>query len=161
MTSWTYGGTHTFSCQVQNPNSLRFCDNPGAFRHLYKLSASYPLPFNTIVSGNFQITDTGDIGASYSVNSLLAGVPITGGGSLSVQLVPPDSYFTDYYKNFDVRFAKTMMMGGGRLVALAEFDNILNLPSVGSVVGTYGSRWLRPTSIQRGRNIRFGIQARF
>jgi hypothetical protein len=36
-----------------------------------------------------------------------------------------------------------------------------NVSNVITVQEAYGPRWLRPTTIQRGRNIRFGTQIRF
>ena len=42
-----------------------------------------------------------------------------------------------------------------------EFDNLFNMRNVVAVTENYGSNWLRPASVQRGRNIRFGIQYRF
>ena len=61
----------------------------------------------------------------------------------------------------DVRFAKTMQTGKLRTTALAEFNNIFNLTSVASVTQNYGANWLRPATVQRGMNVRFGLQMRF
>ena len=47
------------------------------------------------------------------------------------------------------------------MTALAEFDNMFNIQSINAVNQNYGAAWLRPTSVQRGRNIRFGIQVRY
>jgi hypothetical protein len=44
---------------------------------------------------------------------------------------------------------------------LAEFENLFNIQSVNAVTQNYGSNWLRPTSIQRGRNVRFGVQVTY
>ena len=67
-----------------------------------------------------------------------------------------------------MRFSKTMNIGRNRITALAEFDNIFNMRNVVAVGEAYtitaagdGGTWLRPTTVQRGRNIRFGIQYRF
>ena len=54
-----------------------------------------------------------------------------------------------------------MTIGRQRITALAEFDNLLNMRNVVAVTENYGANWLRPASVQRGRNIRFGIQYRF
>ena len=48
-----------------------------------------------------------------------------------------------------------------RFTPLAEFENLLNIRSINQVTQNYGPNWLRPTSIQRGRQIRFGIQVRY
>ena len=177
MTSWTAGKTHTNTCQFENPNSIaggqpgiRFCDTTTPFRYIYKVSGGVPLPFDAMISGVFQIYDTPGSGlalvppyinANYAVTSAIAGYPLTGGGSINVNLVQPNTLFNDYYKIADVRFSKTFTMGRSKIVALAEFDNLFNMSNVVTVQEAFGANWLRPTSIQRGRNIRFGTQVRF
>jgi outer membrane receptor protein involved in Fe transport len=54
-----------------------------------------------------------------------------------------------------------MLIGRNRITALAEFDNLFNMRNVVAVNESYGATWLRPSALQRGRNIRFGIQYRF
>jgi hypothetical protein len=175
MASLTTGTTHIVDCTVDNPNNLRFCDRTIPFRNIIKFSAGVPMKWNINLSGNFQIYDTPGAGlflaapyyaANYTVNSAILGRPYTGGtnavgDSSSLNLLAPNSIFADYYKIFDLRVAKTMTMGRQRITALAEFDNLLNMRNVVSVTENYGANWLRPASVQRGRNIRFGVQYRF
>jgi outer membrane receptor protein involved in Fe transport len=157
-----------------NPNNLRFCDQTTPFRNIFKLSGGIPLPYRIMVSGNFQIYDTPGSGlflgnpyfaAVLPVSTALAGRTVTGGqtstGSISVNLLAPNTIFQDYYKVLDIRFAKSMTMGKLNLTPLAEFENIFNMRSINSVTENYGSNWLRPATVQRGRTIRFGLQARF
>jgi hypothetical protein len=175
MTSMTSGKTHTFDCTVDNPNSLRFCDRTTPFRHIFKISGGWPLPYSVMISGNFQIYDTPGSGlalappyfaANYTVTSGILGRPFTGGtnatgSSATLNLLPPNTIFADYYKIFDLRVSKSMTVGRNRITALAEFDNLLNMRNVVAVTENYGSNWLRPAAVQRGRNVRFGIQYRF
>jgi len=185
FTSITAGKTHTYACTgggvnpaggaQDNPNNLRYCDQTTPFRYIYKVSGGIPLKYQITVSGNFQIFDAPGSGlfltppyfsAIYPVNAAAAGIPaITGGqttpGSVSVNLLQPNSIYQDYYKAVDVRFAKTMQTGKLRTTALAEFNNIFNLTSIASVTQNYGANWLRPATVQRGLNIRFGLQMRF
>jgi hypothetical protein len=174
MTSFTTGKTQSNNCTQDNLNNLRFCDTTTPFRNIFKLSGGVPLPYNVMVSGNFQIYDTPGSGlslvnpyfsANYVVNAAIAGRTITGGqstsSSINVNLLEPNTIFQEYYKIVDVRFSKTMTIGRTRMTPLAEFDNIFNMRSINNVTQNYGANWLRPTAIQRGRNIRFGIQVRF
>ena len=85
----------------------------------------------------------------------------TTGGGITINLLEPNTIFADYYKIFDMRFSKTMLIGRNRITALAEFDNLFNMRNVVAVNESYGTTWLRPSAVQRGRNIRFGIQYRF
>jgi hypothetical protein len=175
MASWTIGKTHIHDCTVENPNSLRFCDRTVPFRHILKFAGNYPLPYRIMLSPIFQIYDTPGSGlflaapyyaANQTVTSAILGRTFTGGtnatgSQANVNLLAPNSIFADYYKIFDMRVSKAMTIGRHHINALAEFDNILNMRNVVSVTENYGSNWLRPASVQRGRNIRFGIQYRF
>ena len=175
MTSLTAGKTHIHDCTTDNPNNLRFCDRTIPFRPIYKASAGVELPYAISVSGNFQFYDTPGSGlflaapyfaANQTINSTVLGRAFTGGtnaagDSASLNLLAPNSIFADYYKIFDMRLAKRMTLGRHRITALAEFDNILNMRNVVAVTENYGANWLRPASVQRGRNIRFGVQYRF
>jgi hypothetical protein len=185
MASLTSGKTHIHDCTVDNPNSLRFCDRTTPFRAILKLSGGMPLPYQIMVSSNFALADTPGSGlflaAPYFAANLqvtsgtaaLQGKTLTGGTSATgtqttVNLLPPNTIFQDYYKIFDMRFSKTMNIGRNRLTALAEFDNIFNMRNVVAVGEAFtitaandGGSWLRPTTVQRGRNIRFGIQYRY
>jgi hypothetical protein len=179
MTSFTTNKTRTNSCNgaQENPNDLRFCDQSTPFRHIFKVSGGVPLKFKVMISGNFQIFDAPGAGlvvvapyfaANMPVNTAAAGRTVTGGqatpGTINVNLLQPNTIYQQYFKLADVRFSKVMNMGPYRLTALAEFENLFNIRSVNQVNQAYagnGATWLRPTSVQRGRNIRFGLQFRF
>jgi hypothetical protein len=175
MASLSIGTTHIHDCAVDNPNSLRFCDRTIPFRPILKVSGGVPLPYAVMISTNFQIYDTPGSGlflaapyfaANFTVNSAVLGRTFTGGtnaagSSATLNLLAPNSIFADYYKLFDARLSKTMTIGRNRITALAEFDNLLNMRNVVAVTENYGSNWLRPAAVQRGRNIRFGIQFRY
>jgi hypothetical protein len=171
FTSVTFGKTHTYSCTRDNPNDLRYCDTTTPYRVIYKLSGGVPLKYKITLSGNFQIYDAPGSGlfltppyfaANQTVTAAVAGQPITGGqatsSSITVNMLQPNTIFQDYYKIADVRVAKTMTVGRMRTTALAEFNNLFNMLSVASVTQNYGANWLRPATVQRGLNIRFGVQ---
>jgi len=180
FTSITLGKTHTYACTgggvagQDNPNNLRYCDQTTPYRAIYKLSGGVPVMWKITLSGNFQIYDAPGSGlfltppyfaANYVVNAANAGIPITGGqttsSSINVNLLAPNTIYQDYYKVADLRVAKTMTINKLRTTALAEFNNVFNLLSIASVTQNYGSNWLRPATVQRGLNIRFGLQMSF
>jgi hypothetical protein len=174
MVSLTSGKQHTNDCDQENPNNLRFCDTTTPFRHIFKLSGGVPLKYDIMLSGNFQIYDAPGAGlfvvppyfaANYVVNAANAGRTITGGQttitSINVNLLEPNKIFQQYYRIADVRLSKTMTLGKLRTTALAEFENLFNIRSINAVTQNYGANWLRPASIQRGLNVRFGLQMRF
>jgi hypothetical protein len=181
MVSWTPGKLHQNTCEAENPNDvpgvapgLRFCDNDLPWRQLFKVSGGVPLPYGFNVSAVFQIYDTPGSGlsltpsyirANYAVTSAIAGYPLTGGGSINVNLVEPGQLFNDYYKILDARVLKDFKLGRLRTTAMAEFYNIFNMTNVISVAEAYSTAnpaaWGRPNSLQRGRQIRGGVQVRF
>ncbi len=155
LSSWTALKVRVNQCQFSNPNSIAggqtgalYCDSTLPFRHIYKLS------------GGLAVTPP-YISANYAVTSAIAGTPLTGGGSLNVNLMPPGYHFNDYYKILDIRVARLFTMGRLKMTTLAEFDNLLNMTNVVSVTEAYGANWLRANALQRGLNVRWGLQIRY
>jgi hypothetical protein len=153
--------TNTLNCDVDNPNSRRFCDDGRPYRHMWKASGSYPLPYDMAVSGVWRLQPGASIGASYTVTSAIAGVPITGGGSLSVQLVEPGIMYNDDLQQLDMRFMKTFRFGNKRLQGLVDIYNLLNSSAVTTINQSYGANWLKPQAIVNARYLRFGGQFDF
>jgi hypothetical protein len=159
---------------VENPNSLRSCNISLPFRSLFKVAGGVPLPLGFSVSAVFQIYDTPGSGlslvppyisANYAVTSAIAGYPLTGGGSINYNLLKPGDLFNDYYKILDARLLKTFSIRRLKTTVMGEFYNILNMTNVVSVAESYSTgnpaAWARPNALQRGRQIRGGIQMRF
>jgi hypothetical protein len=174
MTSWSPGKLRQNSCEVENPNSLRSCNISLPFRSLFKVAGGVPLPLGFSVSAVFQIYDTPGSGlslvppyisANYAVTSAIAGYPLTGGGSINYNLLKPGDLFNDYYKILDARLLKTFSIRRLKTTVMGEFYNILNMTNVVSVAESYSTgnpaAWARPNALQRGRQIRGGIQMRF
>ena len=67
--------TNTFNCDVDNPNSRRFCDDERPFRQMWKASGSWPLPWDMGLSGVWRVLPGASIGSTYTVTSAIAGVP--------------------------------------------------------------------------------------
>jgi hypothetical protein len=151
-------GTSSNFCQVSNPNQLRFCDNSPPFRPIFKLSGMYPFPYGFQVAGTFQVRPGPPLSAVYSVNSAIAGIPLYGVSSLSVQLVEPNTMILDYQKQLDLRITRKFF-GGFRL--LLDIYNVFNSGTVIQANPTWGTSWLRPQSILNGRSMRFGGELNF
>ena len=154
MTSFSPGKVHQSTRQVENPTNLRFCDVDLPWRSLYKVAGGVPLPWGLSTSAVFQIYDTPGSGlsvvppyisANYAVTSAIAGYPLTGGGSINVNLVQPGDLFNDYYKILDGRLLKTFTTGRLKTTVMGEFYNILNMTNVVSVAEAY-----RPRTRRRG-----------
>jgi hypothetical protein len=155
--------TATNTCDVanSNPNNRRFCDQAPPFRTLYKMSTAYGLPYDLQVSGSFQARPGNPVAANYTVNSAIAGVPLTGGGTLTVNLVDPTSRFYDYISQLDTRVSRTFRIGRRRVQAFVEVFNVLNASTVLTQNENFGAQWLQPQIIAQGRRAQVGGQIEF
>jgi hypothetical protein len=155
--------TATTTCDVANPNDLRFCDSVPPFRTLYKLSGAYTIPWDVQLSGSLQAVPGNDIDANFTFNSARAGVPITGGGNLTVNLVEPDTMFLDYQTQLDMRLSRNFRFGSGqrRVQTYVDIFNVLNASTVASVNQTFGSNWLRPLVVMQARRFQLGVRVDF
>jgi hypothetical protein len=139
-----------------NPNNRRFCNQVPPFRTLYKFSASYTLPFDVQVSGSFQARPGISIGSFYTFNSAVAGVPLTGGGNMTVTVADPTTQFYDYVKTNDMRIARSFRFAGMRAQPFVEIFNVLNLSTVLTVNENVGPNYFEPSSIVQGRRFQLG-----
>jgi hypothetical protein len=154
--------TATNTCDVNNPNNLRFCEVTPPFQTLYKLSFGYTIPWDVQFSGSLQAVPGNDIDANYSFNSAVAGVTLNGVNSLSVNLVEPETKFYDYQTQLDARLARSFRVGSGkRLQAYMDIFNLLNASTVVSVNQTFGQNWLRPLVVTQARRFQFGARFDF
>jgi hypothetical protein len=113
------------------------------------------------VSGVWRILPGASLGASYTVTSAIAGVPLTGGGSLSVQLVEPGTLYNDDQQQLDLRVMKTFRFGKVRVQGLLDMYNVLNASTVTTINQSFGANWLKPQAIVNARYLRFGGQLDF
>ena len=69
--------------------------------------------------------------------------------------------FENRIMQVDVRLTKNFRFGRTRLQGMFDIYNVLNANSVLGANATYGSAWLRPTSVMAGRLFKFGAQFDF
>jgi hypothetical protein len=170
------------TCQVEDPNFLRYCDQSTQDIPYYtqlKLSGNYDLPWKLSVSGTFQsypgdarnATVDGTILAvdpSLRVNwvvdratfKTLTGQTLTQ-SSVTVPLIAPGTKFLSRQNQLDIRLRRSFTVNRVVLEAQADAYNFLNTGVVLSSVQTYGTALDRPASILQGRLFRFGMQAKF
>jgi hypothetical protein len=189
-----YGGTSigrqlTSSCEVEDPNSFRYCD----LRELdipystqFKLAGSYPLPYGIQLSGSWQgypgtvggtarqdsvydpamnrIPDT-SLNVNYNVTAAIVraanpAVTLTQ-ASITVPLLVPGTKYLNRWNQVDVRLAKKFQVKTVRLQGQFDMFNILNSSSILSRNETFGSTLDRPTAILQGRLFAVGMQLNF
>jgi Carboxypeptidase regulatory-like domain len=183
-----YGGASigrqlTANCDIDDPNSLRFCDQRELdmpYLTQFKMSASYPLPLGVQVSGNWQgypgqpggtarqdatydpaisrVIDP-SLNVNYVVDRTV--VPSLVQTSVTVPLIKPGTKYLPRWNQVDVRLAKKFRLRNVSFQGQLDIFNILNASSVLNVTETFGSSLDRPTAILQGRLFAIGAQLNF
>jgi hypothetical protein len=168
--SITTGRLHELTCQVDDPNSLRFCDAIYPFVTHYKLSGSYALPFGFRASGVFQSVpgtqsarDGGNVGKdlniTYSVGRGIApGLTQT---TVNVRLNEPGTEFLERVNQVDFAVSRDFRHGRVRVRPQFDFFNAFNNNAVTQVNTSFGPSLLQPQSILNPRLIRFNVRVYF
>jgi hypothetical protein len=183
-----YGGVSTgrlltVNCEVDNPNSLRFCDQRDLdipYVTQFKISGAYPLPYGVQISGNWQgypgvpqstlrqdgeynttnnRVDDSSLNVNYIVDRTI--VPSLTVSSVTVPLIKPGTKYLSRWNQIDVRLAKKFRVRNVNFQGQLDMFNILNASSILTVNETYGSSLDHPTSILQGRLFAFGAQMNF
>jgi len=172
--------TRSVTCDVNDPNLLRFCDQTGglyqeygavpdlAYRKNIKISCSQPLPYGVNVSVAFQsyggtglcTTDCADwLPVSYTVPSAL----FPGGQtqSVTVNLAQPGTRIVDRWNQLDLSFQKTFKVGRVDYQAMFQIFNATNANSILNQNTAYGPRLGQPLEILSGRVPRIALQVKF
>jgi carboxypeptidase family protein len=139
-----------------NPNNYRFCNQVAPFQTLYKASGAYTFAYDVNMSLTFQARPGISIGSFYTFNSALAGVPLTGGGNLTVSVVDPTTQYYDYVKTLDARIARTFRYGRSRIEPFVEIFNLPNFSTVLTVNENVSPTYFTPGIIVQGRRFQLG-----
>jgi Carboxypeptidase regulatory-like domain len=183
-----YGGASigrqiTVHCEVDDPNSLRYCDQRQLdipYLTQFKLAGTVPLPYDFQVSGSWQgypgvATGTArqdaeydptinripdpSLNANYVIDRTI--IPALTQSSVTVPLIEPGTKYLDRWNQIDLRFTKRFMFGRYRVQGQFDIFNVLNSNSVLGEVETFGSALHRPTAILQGRLFAAGVQVTF
>lgn len=162
-----YGGTSTGrvlsrSCQTEDPNSLRFCDQGEydiPFATQFKLAGTYPLPLGVRVSGTFQSQPGTERGITYQVTRAL--VPTLTQAQVVVRLNEPGTEFNDRVNQLDLNVSRSFRRGTVDVRPEISLFNVLNDDPVLAQVNTYGLALGNVTSILAPRLMRLGLTMRF
>jgi hypothetical protein len=159
------------------PDGTKACHQDLPYRPDFKLSGSYPLPLDFLISGAFQFTrgvQTG--GAAPSVQATWATTPASAttlgraysaaATTKSVNLIAVgQNYGFDNLKQLDLRLSKRFKLDRYRFRVDFDAYNIFNsdwpftLNSTFSTAAT--SNWLKPTNVLQARFFKIGAQFDF
>jgi hypothetical protein len=161
------GKLRTRSCDVADPNLLRFCDQTEfdiPFVTSFKVSWFYQLPGAILFSGLFQNAPGGTLGepffqTAYLVNRTI--VPNLTNPSVSVRLGEPGTEKYPDVRQLDIAVGKKFRRGRVELIPKLEVANALNASTVLVQVTTFGSSSGTPQTIMPGRTARINVMARF
>jgi len=138
-----------------------------------KAFATFPLPWNMIVSGVFQNISGPTITANYTatnaqiVQSLGRNLAACRGAAActstaTVPLIVPQSMFDDRLTRLDLRLAKRIAVSPRmRLQANFNIYNVFNGSASSTLNTNYGSLWLQPSLLQDGRMVQFSANLTF
>jgi hypothetical protein len=147
------------------PKTNAFCDVRPPLQPNVKFLAVYPLPWNVQAAATFQSLPGPQITATYAAtNAQIApslGRNLSSGasGTATVDLIPPGTMYSDRIYQLDFRVSKTLVPAHThRLQANLDVYNVMNASAVLALNTTYGSAWLRPTTVMQGRLVKFSVQ---
>ena len=185
----TEGRQLTSACEVEDPNSLRYCDQrllDIPYNTQMKLAGSYPLPYGVQLSGSWQgypgtpggtarqdavynpainrVIDP-SLNVDYIVTSAIFVAANPGATplqtSLTVPLLKPGTKYLERYNQIDVRLAKKFQVGKIKMQGQFDMFNVLNGSNILSTIEAFGSTLDRPASILQGRLLAVGMQLNF
>ena len=161
------GRLQTVTCEVEDPNALRFCDHTMLdmpFLSSFRFVATYRLPLDIRLSGVFQSAPGGAVGEPiYSINYIVNRtiVPTLTNPSVTVRLDEPGSQRYPQINQVDFAVGKEFRRGRVQLTPKLEVANALNVSPVLTQVTTFGSSLGTPQGILPGRMARFNLGMKF
>jgi hypothetical protein len=156
------GRTRSITCDVQDPNNLRFCDQTEydvPLRTLFRLSGTYGLPFGIRASGVFQSLPGGARQLTYVVTRAV--LPSLTQASVTTRLNRPNTLFLDRVNQLDLSFSKSVRASGVEIRPDVSIFNALNANPVTGQINTFGANLDRVNSILPGRLVRVGLTVKY
>jgi len=154
------------SASLSGP-SRRFCHVAAPFATQFKGLTSYTIPKVAVqLSATIQSIPGASLAANLVVPSATVaqtlGRPLSGNtGTVTVNLVEPQTLFGDRINQVDFRVAKVLRFGRSRAQVGVDIFNLMNSNVPQGYIQTYGSTWLRPTSVMDARFARVSGQIDF
>jgi hypothetical protein len=156
------GRTLSRTCEVADPNNLRFCDQTQysvPFLTQFKLAGTYAMAYGVRLGANFQSQPGTERVINYSVvRSILPALTQT---SVNVRLNEPGSAFNDRVNQLDITLSKSFRSRGLDVRPELALFNSLNANPVLVQINTYGPSVGNVTTILNPRVLRLGLTVKF
>jgi hypothetical protein len=160
---------------VDSPQALYQCRQviPMKANNQVKLYATYPLPADFSVSGTFQaiagipiqasyVATNAEVAPSLGRNLAQCGTAAVCNGTVTFNLIEPNTMFEGGIYQTDLRAAKTLRFQGNvRLNLSVDLYNAFNRSPILSINTRYGPQWLQPQQILDGLLVKFGAHLTF
>jgi hypothetical protein len=177
---WSAERTVSTTCDTNNPNQFRYCDQSGELyqefgsvpgmplRHEYKLGLTYPLPWKLQAGLSFVSLPGGSAG-SIGYNDYLAvnwTVPpalFLGGRTetVTVNLVPPGTEYLKQWNQVDVNLKRIVRVGRLEMQPGLDIFNVTNSSVVLTQLQAFGPSLGVPTSTLQGRFMKLSVLVKF
>jgi hypothetical protein len=177
---WSADRTVSRTCDTNNPNLFRFCDQGGElyqelgtvptmpFRNEYKLALNYPLP-GKLQFGLSYVSLPGGTASSIGYNDYLAvnwAVPpalFPGGRTevVNVNLIAPGTDYLKQWNQVDINLKRQFKVGRFEMLPSIDVFNLTNASTVLTQFQTFGTALGTPTSVLQGRFVKLSVLTRF
>jgi hypothetical protein len=181
---WFAERTVSVTCDTNDPNPLRFCDQTGKlhqelgrvaalpFRHEFKLALSSPLPWD--FKGALSVTSFPGVGGfllgtasdpvSYLTIDWVVPADLFPGGrtqSVTVALNPPGSRYLPRFSQVDASVKRTIRAGRTQIEPGVAVFNLLNSSVVLQEIRTFGPALGQPLNTLQGRFLKLEVLFKF
>jgi hypothetical protein len=174
---WTTDRLVRVSCDVSDPNLLRYCDETQyhiPFRHDFKFAGNYPLPWGFQASavimsyaGNEENTNPDGSRSPYLRANWTVPASVFPNGqrteSVVINLLEPGTAFPARWNQVDIELKRAFRFQDQRRVVMPQLGiyNLLNGNNVLTENQSYGSRLGQPLTILQGRIFRASVNITF
>ena len=156
------GRSTSITCEVENLNSLRFCDQSLYDMPLqtnFKMSGSYPLIYGLRLSGMFQSLPGAERAITYQVTRTL--LPTLTAASVNVRLNEPGTLFNQRVNQVDLTLSKSFKRGNLDVRPQVTLFNALNANPATTVTNVWGSSLDNISAVLNPRLLQLGVTVKF
>jgi hypothetical protein len=171
LAGWLAERTVSTTCDTNDPNQFRFCDQSGElyqelgavsgmpFRHEFKMAASYALPWRFHAGLSLLSYPGAQKDVSYSVPANL----FPGGRTNAVTsvLTAPGTSYYDRWNQLDARFSRTFTVAKKQIEPTIEGFNLANSSVVLSEITAFGASLGSPSTTIQGRLLKFTVKVKY
>ena len=139
----------------------QYCHQETPFQPQWKALASYTLPLDIRVSGTFQSLPGPQIAANatYTNAATAAGLTTLGRNftltQTTLNVIEPGTTWGDRLNQFDLRFAKIVGVGRGKVDLDVDLYNAFNSDAILTPLNTFGPVWGLPLTVIQPRFVKF------